>query len=143
MRDGTIQALGRIGDQRQVKVRGMRTELDEIESVIYDACQAVEDLDVCPVTLVAVVYHKTSSVEGVLAAYLAALEETENDETQHRSLKAYIRLRMKASLPVHMIPSAFVFVPQLPQLVSGKSTTRHCSRGTLRLPRRTCLVETP
>ena len=120
MRDGTIQALGRIGNQRQVKIRGMRTELDEIESVIYDACQAVEDLDVCPVTLVAVVYHKTGSGEGVLAAYLAALEGAEQDERQRRSLKAYIRLRMKASLPVHMIPSAFVFVPQLPQLVSGK-----------------------
>lgn len=120
MRDGTIQALGRIGDQRQVKIRGMRTELDEIESVIYEACQAVEDLDVCPITLVAVVYHKTSSDEGVLTAYLAAFEGTEMDERQRRSLKAYIRLRMKASLPVHMIPSAFVFVLQLPQLVSGK-----------------------
>ena len=38
MRDGTIQALGRIGGERQVKIRGMRTELDEIENVIYDAC---------------------------------------------------------------------------------------------------------
>ena len=120
MRDGTIQALGRIGDQRQVKIRGMRTELDEIESVIYDACQAVEDLDVCLVTLVAVVYHKSSSGEGVLTAYLAALEGAETNERQRRSLKAYIRLRLKASLPVHMIPSAFVFVPQLPQMVSGK-----------------------
>ena len=120
MRDGTIQALGRIGGQRQVKIRGMRTELDEIESVIYDACRAVEHLDVCLIALVAVVYHKTSRGEGVLAAYLAALEGAENDERQRQSVKAYLRLRVKAVLPVHMIPSAFVFVPRLPQMVSGK-----------------------
>ncbi len=120
VRDGTIQALGRIGGQRQVKIRGMRTELDEIESVICDAIQVVEDLGVCPITLVAVVYHQTSKGEGVLAAYLAALEGAENDEIQRRSLKAFLQLKMKAVLPVHMIPSAFVFVPRLPQMVSGK-----------------------
>ena len=120
MRDGTIQSLGRIGGQRQVKIRGMRTELDEIESVIYDACQVVEDLDVQPVTLVAVVYHRTSKDEGVLAAYLAFLEDGENDDKHQASLKAYLRLRLKAVLPVHMIPSAFVFLSRLPQMVSGK-----------------------
>ena len=120
MRDGTVQALGRIGSERQVKIRGMRTELDEIECVIHDACQAVEDMDLCPIALVAVVYHKTNSGDGVLVAYLAALEGAENDEKQRKSLKAYMRLRIKAVLPIHMIPSVFIFVRHLPQMVSGK-----------------------
>lgn len=123
VRDGTIQALGRIGGQRQVKIRGMRTELDEIESVIYDALQVVQDLDVCLIGLVAVVYYQTSKDEGLLTAYLAALdgaEIDENNETQRRSLKAFLQVKLKAILPVHMTPSVFVFVPHLPQMVSGK-----------------------
>lgn len=119
-RDGAIQALGRIGGDRQVKIRGMRTELDEIESVIYDACQGHDGLEEFPISLVAVVYHKTGDTEGVLAAYLAVSEKCVSDAEQQRSLRAYLHLRLRATLPVHMVPSAYVFLPELPRMVSGK-----------------------
>ncbi len=117
MPDGTIQAIGRIGGDRQVKIRGMRTELDEIENVIYDSCNSVEDPEMCRISLVTVVYHRTGDLEGVLAAYLAT---TSDDAPMLRSLRLYIQLRLKATLPIHMVPSAFVFLPSLPRMVSGK-----------------------
>ena len=120
LRNGTIQALGRIGGERQVKIRGMRTELDEIENVIHDACQVIADSGSLLISLVAVVYHKGDGLEGVLAAYLAAREDSLGDDMQRQSMKAFIRLRMKAALPTHMIPSTIVFLPDLPRMVSGK-----------------------
>jgi thioester reductase-like protein len=134
MRDGTIQALGRIGGDRQVKIRGMRTELDEIESVIYDACQSHDGLEKIPISLVAVVYHKTGDTEGVLAAHLAVSEDCVDDTEQQRSLRAYLHLRLRATLPVHMIPSAYVFLPELPRMVSGKIDYKAILAGPAPLP---------
>lgn len=40
---GTLRALGRISGNRQVKIRGMRVELDEIESILYRALNQVAE----------------------------------------------------------------------------------------------------
>ena len=68
----------------------------------------------------AVVYHRSGSLDGVLAAYLAAPEGSQEEVTKRQSLNAYLRLKLKAVLPIHMIPSVFVFLPELPRMVSGK-----------------------
>ena len=117
MPDGSVVSVGRIGGDRQIKIRGMRTELDEIENAIYGACQAIEDEDMCRVTLSAVVYHLVSGLDGVLAAYI---EAPQSNEAQQQSFTSYLRLRLKASLPVHMNPSAVIFVDRLPRTVSEK-----------------------
>ena len=116
--DGTIQALGRIGGDRQVKIGGMVTELDETENAIWSACQEVEDLDTCFISFVAVVYHRIGDIDGILAAYLASPDV---DVERQRSLKAYITLRIKTTLPIHMIPSSFVIVLNLPRTMTGKT----------------------
>ncbi|KAL9609780.1 MAG: hypothetical protein Q9167_005476 [Letrouitia subvulpina] len=116
--NGDIQSVGRISGDRQVKIRGMRTELDEIENAIYNACRALEDEEgTSRVPLAAVVYHIPGSIDGVLAAYL---ECPHSSEAQQASLASFLRLRLKASLPVHMIPSAFVILENLPRTVSEK-----------------------
>jgi thioester reductase-like protein/acyl carrier protein len=120
LQDGTIQAIGRIGGDRQVKIRGMRTELGEIENVIYEACQDVDDAEACPVSLVAVVYYETGALGGVLAAYITTNNVGVANVERQRSLKAYVQLRIRTTLPVHMVPSAFVFLSALPRTVSGK-----------------------
>ena len=120
LQDGTIQAVGRIGGDRQVKIRGMRTELNEIENVIYEASQDVDDAESCPILLVAVVYYQTGSLDGILAAYLITNHQGAQNIEQQRSLKAYIQLRLRALLPVHMVPSEFVFLSTVPRTVSGK-----------------------
>ncbi|MBI2784830.1 MAG: AMP-binding protein, partial [Legionella longbeachae] len=90
---GDIVILGRA--DAQVKLRGVRIELTEIE---YQLCQ-------CPGVRGAVVVVRTDQkANPYLAAYLIA-----------RSTKNEIKVYLEQFLPAHMIPSAFVFLSQFPQ----------------------------
>ncbi|WP_330312894.1 amino acid adenylation domain-containing protein [Streptomyces sp. NBC_00523] len=89
--DGEIEYLGRL--DRQVKVRGHRVELGEIEAVLHrhpDVRQAVAAV------------HDQS-----LVAYVVGKD---ND------LTGFLRER----LPDYMVPSHVVTLPELPRSVSGK-----------------------
>ncbi|MFL6121315.1 non-ribosomal peptide synthetase [Actinophytocola sp.] len=91
--DGTLDYLGRT--DHQVKIRGMRVELDEISSVMLanpDVREAVAVLR--GETLVG--YLVGDPDTGVLAAELAA------------------------TLPAHMVPSAFVVLERFPLTPNGK-----------------------
>jgi aspartate racemase len=99
--DGTVEYLGR-GDG-QVKVRGFRVELGEVESAIKQHPDVKH--------IVATVWGEGSGrrlVGYVVARELGSLRGTE--------LKEYLR----KTLPEYMVPSQFVFLPQLPLLESGK-----------------------
>jgi amino acid adenylation domain-containing protein/non-ribosomal peptide synthase protein (TIGR01720 family) len=100
--DGTIEYLGRI--DHQVKLRGFRVELGEIETVLCEQ-------------------------PGVKMAIVVVRE----DGPDHRSLVAYVvpanssplsvnelRSRLEQKLPEYMLPSAFVVLPELPRLPNGK-----------------------
>jgi len=99
--DGTIEFLGR-GDQ-QVKLRGFRVELGEIE-----ACLArhvgVRD---------AIVIVRGDSGEKYLVAYYTR-EEGEDPSVET------LRNHLKSTLPEFMIPSAFVRLQSLPLTANGK-----------------------
>ena len=119
--DAALYAMGRVGRDRQMKIRGMRTELSEIESVICDALKAIDDQDNRSLPLAAVVCHKVEGKGDILAAYITTGENSqiENSEEQY-PLKEYLRLRVKAILPVYMRPSCYVMLQDLPRTVSGK-----------------------
>jgi AMP-binding enzyme/Phosphopantetheine attachment site len=121
-RDGTIDILGRIGSDRQVKIRGMRTELGEIENVIWDAYESAKDEHNLKLSLVAVVYHrKPDSQDGVMAAYLSLAEDSLATSAEDKGrFRAYLSISLKASLPPHMLPAVFIFADDLPRTISGK-----------------------
>lgn len=100
--DGVLEYLGRVDGQ--IKVRGFRVELGEIEAALR-------------------------GVTGVRQAVVRAREEV-SGETR---LVAYVvpepacspsvgdlRQRLKQTLPVHMVPASFVFLGALPMTLSGK-----------------------
>ncbi|WP_198299707.1 non-ribosomal peptide synthetase [Tumebacillus avium] len=100
--DGTIEYLGRL--DHQVKVRGFRIELDEIEALL-------------------------NSHEGVENGVVIARE----DQPGQKRLVAYVttkpnaavtvpdlRHALKAALPDYMVPSAFVLLPEFPLTPNGK-----------------------
>jgi microcystin synthetase protein McyB len=99
--DGNIEYLGRIDNQ--VKLRGLRIELGEIQTI----------LDSHPQINQSVVIIQTDSGDNQrLVAYVAS---------QNQALTAKeLRQFLQPKLPVYMIPSAFVILPEFPLNANGK-----------------------
>ena len=95
--DGNIEFLGRIDDQ--IKIRGFRVELGEIEAILRDHI-LVDDVTVVPCDDVG------GMTEKMLVAYVINTKNTA-DETV---LIDYL----KNLLPEYMVPSAFVFLDAFP-----------------------------
>ena len=98
--DGNIEYLGRMDNQ--VKIRGLRVELGEIESVLGEqpgVRQAIVAVPPGDKTLVAYVVPKDSGDSG---------------------LEGRLREALKLRLPDYMVPSAFVLLETLPLTTSGK-----------------------
>ena len=100
--DGNIEFFGRV--DFQVKVRGFRIELEEIESVLAQN-EAIED--------VVVLAKKDKAGENRLVAYIV---------TDHKPLpeKSEIREFLKSRMPEYMVPTAFVTMDVLPLTPNGK-----------------------
>jgi amino acid adenylation domain-containing protein len=94
--DGTIECLGRLDNQ--VKVRGFRIEVEEIEAALTKHAD---------VAATAVKAWPDASGERSLTAYIVA---------RHAPMPSAAELRkfLKHSLPDYMVPSRFVALPGLP-----------------------------
>ncbi len=99
--DGSVTALGRA--DRQLKVRGFRVELDEIEATIG------ENPRVRHVTVNAEV--RTDDSDRRIIAHIAAGPELS---------ASAIRSALRARLPEYMIPSRIMVMPSLPLTANGK-----------------------
>jgi amino acid adenylation domain-containing protein len=100
--DGCLEHLGR--KDFQVKIRGHRIEVDEIELVLLDSAAIKE---------VVVVAHEDEMGEKRLVAYVVPAQGSTPTASELRSL-------LQAKLPDYMIPSAFVPLDALPLTPNGK-----------------------
>ncbi|ORY58750.1 uncharacterized protein BCR38DRAFT_413069 [Pseudomassariella vexata] len=120
--DGTLHYMGRVGGDRQVKIRGQRTELGEIEGAIWQALDSADGLLPVDIQNVAVVYRKQAEL---VVAYLAASAlDDQHDEQSLEEVRRYLRSSLQPVLPTHMRPGAYVLVSRLPMMVSGKTDYR-------------------
>lgn len=106
LRSGELLFLGRI--DRQLKVRGVRIEPEEIERVLREHAGAAEAL------VDAVPLHG----EPVLVAYLCVAD------AEAPALFDACRAALRERLPASMCPSHFVAVPAFPRNSSGKVDRR-------------------
>jgi natural product biosynthesis luciferase-like monooxygenase protein len=100
--DGRIEYLGRLDNQ--VKLRGFRIELEDIESALVEE-QRVEQA--------AVVARDAAPGDKQLVAYIvpkSGVKVTQADLLSH----------LRCKLPEFMVPSSFVFLTSLPLTTSGK-----------------------
>lgn len=125
--DGRIKHLGRL--DHQIKVRGFRVELGEIEG----ALMALPD-----VAAAVVVAQKNASGNVRLVAYVVP-------QTQ-MPRPAELRQRLRATLPEHMVPAVFVALDALPLSANGKldrhalptpAVAPECGSATFAAPRTT------
>jgi amino acid adenylation domain-containing protein len=103
--DGEIEYLGRVDGE--VKLRGMRIDLGEIESVLVSHAGVRE----------AAVEREEEGGEARLVAYLVAGDGGTPDGRE-------LRRHLRSKLPEHMVPARFVQVAELPLLSSGKVNRR-------------------
>jgi amino acid adenylation domain-containing protein/non-ribosomal peptide synthase protein (TIGR01720 family) len=99
--DGTLEFVGRADDQ--VKVRGVRIELGEVESVLHA---------VPGVAAAAAVVREDRPGDKRLVGYLVARDG--------RLDTAGVRAAVAAAVPAHLVPSAFVVLAALPLNANGK-----------------------
>ena len=98
--DGNIEFFGRV--DRQVKIRGLRIELEEIENKL---------LEINLVKNVLVIAVEESNSEKLLCAYYVSIKEL--------SIKRF-REWLSESLPDYMIPTLYVRLDTMPLNSNGK-----------------------
>lgn len=99
--DGNIEFLGRVDNQ--VKIRGYRIELGEIEAVLTTHLNIHEAI---------VIAGEDAVGDKRLVAYVVAKE--------FAPAVSDLRTFLKVKLPDYMVPSAFVFLKELPLTAHGK-----------------------
>ena len=122
--DGNIDYLGR--RDTQVKIRGNRVELGEIEVLINqlnDIQQAI------------VVAREDVPGQKRLVAYLVSAKNKPDTE--------YVRKNMEQHLPDFMWPSAYVWLNELPKTTSGKVDRKNLPKPDLQRPEMGVLYRSP
>jgi amino acid adenylation domain-containing protein len=99
--DGSLEFLGRA--DRQVKLRGFRLELGEIESVLSQH----------PSVGRAAVLHDNPASGPRLVAYVAGRDDQQPDPVE-------LRRYLQKQLPDYMVPAVLVPVPEIPLNANGK-----------------------
>lgn len=102
--DGNIEFVGRLDDQ--VKLRGFRIELKEIEHHIGQLAQVAN---------AAVKVHRPEQGLPILIAFIELYDADKEHVTQEN-----IRGRLKQSLPTYMLPEKIVLYDKLPLTLTGK-----------------------
>ncbi len=102
--DGELEFLGRL--DQQVKLRGHRIELGEIEAVLRN-CEGVDQA--------VVVMRQDSPGDKCIVGYVVPAGGAQ---------RSGLREELKRRLPEYMVPSALVFLKQLPLLANGKLDRR-------------------
>ena len=105
--DGSLEFIGR--KDNQVKIRGCRLELGEIEAVLSQYPTIAEAI---------VIVRQDACVEKRLVAYL--VPHHSYPVSQCQALKTQLHDFLLKKLPSYMIPTAFVFLDALPLSPNGK-----------------------
>jgi len=116
--DGTIEFLGRTDDQ--VKVRGFRVELGEIEQVLRTHPGVAQG---------GVVLREDTAGDPRLVAYVVAKQAGYAVSHSDRPTPEKVREWIAAHVPEYMVPSAVVMLDTLPLTPNGK-----LDRGKLPAP---------
>jgi amino acid adenylation domain-containing protein len=106
LRNGEVMFLGR--RDRQIKLRGFRIELDEVEEALTRLPHVAE---------AAVALHQSNSGDSKMMAYVAP--ETINP--------AEVQAGLRERLPSYMVPTTVVAVATLPHTANGKIDYRAMS----------------
>ncbi|KAK8920223.1 Nonribosomal peptide synthetase dtxS1 [Metarhizium anisopliae] len=123
--DGSLVFKGR--KDTQVKIRGQRVELEEVEHYVQDAVSAAAQGNM--VTVVAETIRPKGSHGIMLVAFVCLGSRDEvSDEDYEQAIRGATRGiagELGERLPPFMIPSVFIPVRNIPMTPTGKTDRRH------------------
>jgi amino acid adenylation domain-containing protein len=122
--NGEIEFLGRKDDQ--VKIRGYRIELGEIEVLINKLSNISQAI---------VVAREDVPGQKRLVAYLVSADGSNDTQAVRRAIEQ--------QLPEYMMPSAFVWVTELPKTTSGKVDKKALPKPEIKRPELSVLYKAP
>ncbi|CAG8955860.1 hypothetical protein HYFRA_00008709 [Hymenoscyphus fraxineus] len=117
LHDGSFIFLGRADDQ--VKLRGQRLELMEINEVVKKAVEGLQDV----VTLV--LKYSTQQKEQLITFFVPA---TQTESQTRGALIQQMRHACKARLPGYMIPTRFIPIEKLPLNANNKADSKQLAK---------------
>lgn len=119
--DGTLTFIGR--KDGQVKIRGQRVELREVEHYVRESLVGGINVHVA-----AEVITPQGSTNPILAVYLGIGEEayssSEDVRAMLQDLTRGTEEKLADQLPFYMLPSAYIALDSIPVTVTGKTNRR-------------------
>lgn len=132
--DGQLEFHGRIAGDKQVKLRGLRIDLGEVEHSIYKEAATIKFPSLKDVYIVARSDNESSATDIDDRAIVAFLVVTQSlsreDKVQyvtdiHRSLSKYLNS--------YMLPAGYEFIDQLPLTIGRKVDRQNLLKRSLSL----------
>ncbi|XWW94642.1 hypothetical protein V2A60_002587 [Cordyceps javanica] len=124
--DGALLYQGRINGDTQVKLHGIRVELEEIETNVVNASNG-------SILQAVAVLRGDESKEKVLVAYVNLKPGLETNDKARENL--WTTLRSTIAIPQYMMPSVFIPIDSIPINAHGKTDRKLLAN--LILPTRT------
>ncbi|KAI6388797.1 putative Hybrid PKS-NRPS biosynthetic cluster [Pyricularia oryzae] len=109
--DGSLVILGRIQDDSQVKIRGIRIELDEVSSVIVRSSGGRVSQAITTVR---------GTGENKMMVSFAVLNESSKEDRKDSDAAFLAALASSLPLPSYMCPAAILPLQKFPTTASGK-----------------------
>lgn len=119
--DGSIVFVGR--KDTQVKIRGQRVELAEVEDTVRQTL--IETSELARIQVVAEVITPKESSHATLVVFICEKNDGSQSRTIHNiDIQVTIEGHLAVKLPRYMIPTAYIPLETLPMTVTGKADRR-------------------
>nr|AAX09990.1 nonribosomal peptide synthetase 8 [Bipolaris maydis] len=111
----------------QVKLRGQRVELGEIEQHVHQAIMfgTPDHLEQPNLNIVAEVVHAEETENAVLVTFVSLRTNANQSEADHqktiRQLTVGISDRLEQVLPSYMVPTSYIPLSSIPTTITGKT----------------------
>ncbi|KJZ78292.1 hypothetical protein HIM_02330 [Hirsutella minnesotensis 3608] len=119
--DGQLEFHGRIAGDKQVKLRGFRVDLGEVEQVIFKESQSMKKSGA--LIDIAVVARNNESEEQQVVAFLVPKNNV-SDENEKAAIVTHLHRKIKPILNYYMLPNGYQFLDKLPVTLGGKVNRR-------------------
>ncbi|KFY15664.1 hypothetical protein V492_01861 [Pseudogymnoascus sp. VKM F-4246] len=129
--DGSLVILGR--KDTQVKIRGQRVELGEVEQHVLDAALPLllaEGINADDIQVIAETIRSEGGNNATLLAFISLGNAEERNMTEEAHSTAIqqvtnaLTTRVMEVVPAYMVPTAFIPIYKLPIMTSGKTDRR-------------------